>query len=33
MARHKDSGVLFLEQIFEEQNYDYWEADDVADCS
>ncbi|UDL16601.1 hypothetical protein SEA_ATUIN_207 [Arthrobacter phage Atuin] len=32
MARHKESGVLFLEQVFEDQN-DYWEVDNCADCS
>jgi hypothetical protein len=33
MSKHKESGVLFLEQIFEEQNYDYWEDEQLADCS
>jgi hypothetical protein len=32
MSRHKESGLLFLEQIFEEQS-EYWEVDDIADCS
>jgi hypothetical protein len=32
MSRHKESGLLFLEQIFEDQN-EYWEVDDIADCS
>lgn len=32
MARHKDSGLDFLEQVFEEQN-EYWEVDNIADCS
>lgn len=32
MARHKESGVLFLEQVFEEQN-EYWEVEYIVDCS
>lgn len=34
MGKHKESGILFLEQVFEQQNdYDYWEDENLVDCN